>query len=780
MGISQRGRTPSIAVRPRSLSGRARLKRFLALFTLVVLTATAGVLVYGVLLVRSINAHLPSVASLADVRADSVTTILSSDGVPLAGFRTRYRLPVALSQISPYLVQATLATEDSRFYAHHGVDFRAVGRALLADLHAGSAYQQGASTITQQLARNLYLTQDKSFKRKIEEMLLARRIEQSYTKNEILEAYLNTVYYGNGAYGAEAASRAYFGKPARSLTLGEAALLAGLPQRPAAFSPTQHLEAALKRRSEVLARLLATGKITPAQKAQAEAQPLHILPPHLETVADWRAPYFVSYVVAQLRAKYGQEFLYSGARIVTSLNWRMQQAAEHTLRNGLHAGWGPNTGAMVAIDPRSGYVRALVGGPDFHREQFDAAIDGVRQPGSAFKPFVYVTAFDMNVCNLLTQVDDQKLVIPNKPKKWVVHNYDGVYHGPVSVLDALRHSINTVAVQVAQQIGPGTIASYAQRLGITTPLDPYLPLALGASGVRPLDICSAYTAFANGGNRYDPAFVLQITDAQGNVLYQDDPSARYQAGFLGQEALDQLNVALREVVTSGTGRAAASIPDAHGKTGTTNDHRDAWFVGYTGDLTTAVWVAHEHRGKKRVAGGRTITQTTYLPMPGETGGKLCAPIWRDFMARAVPIEQRVNLVHGIQPAQVPGPSTAQMVAMLEQEQQQAAQAQQDAQAAFDPSGWSGQDAQNQDQAAPADADSAQGAYTPSPPPAWSRNAQRVIMETTQLPVYPPPRPAQNGYVYDGDPPASSPDAQEEADRNRTLERNPGYPDNSYR
>lgn len=672
MRVSPRGRTRATVGRPRVMSRAARVKRFLAISALVMLTAVAGVLMYGLWLVRSISAHLPAVSSIADVRVNPVTTLFSSDGVVLASFRTQYRLPVSLSDISPSLIEATIATEDSRFYAHHGVDFRGVGRALFANLRSDTL-GQGGSTITQQLARNLYLTREKTWKRKIAEMLLARRIEQSYSKQEILEAYLNTVYYGSGSYGAEAAARTYFGKPAKALTLGEAALLAGLPQRPAAYTPTQHLEAALQRRDFVLDRMVDTGKITPAQKAQAEKQPLHILHPRLQTMADWRAPYFVEHVLELLRDRYGPEFLYSGAQIVTSLNWKMQHAAEQALRTGLHRSWGPNTGALVSLDPHTGYVRALVGGPDFRHDQFDAAIDGVRQPGSAFKPIVYAAAFDNNVCNLLTPMEDKKLVYQLVPKDWVVHNYDGAYHGPMTVLDALRHSINTVAVQVADQVGPSTIASYGQRLGLTTPLDPVLPLALGASGVHPIDLCSAFTAFANGGPRYTPAFLLRITDTHDAVLYQDDPAARLQPSVMSESAVEQINVALREVVTSGTGHAANAIPDAHGKTGTTSSHRDAWFVGYTGDLATAVWVAREHKSEATGADGIKTGTASYAPMPGETGGKLCAPIWRAFMAQAIPVQQRANLARGLQPALVPGPSPARLIADMKQEQSAQAQ-----------------------------------------------------------------------------------------------------------
>jgi len=670
----RKGRVPTVRTRPYAARTRkAARKRVLAFLLLVTLTALAAGLVSGVWLIYSLSQKLPSVENLAALRLNPITTVVSSDGVLLATLETQHRRPVALSQISPYLIDATLAIEDSRFYEHKGIDPRGLARAAFANLCDGDLTGQGGSTLTQQLARNVFLSSEKTFRRKIEEMLLARKIEAAYSKNEILEMYLNQVYYGEGNYGIEAAARGYFGKTARKLTLGEAALLAGLPQRPAAYDPTEHLDAALKRRSLVLARMVATGKITAAQKAEAEAQPLHLLRPHPLTMADWKAPYFVTHVLKLLKAAYGTEFLYSGVRIETTLNWKMQQAAERALRAGLRSGWGANTGALVCLDPRTGFVRALVGGPDFRKNQFNAVTQGLRQPGSAFKPFVYAAAFENGVCDLWTTIEDKKLVYDAFPRPWVVHNYGGGYSGPVMALDALRRSINTVAVQVAEQTGPETVAYFAQTLGITTPMEVGLPLALGASAVHPLDLCSAYSAFANGGARYTPAFVARLVNAQGQEVWRDDPQTRYCPNFLASRTLDQINVALREVVLHGTGTAAASIPDAHGKTGTTNSHRDAWFVGYTGDLVTAVWSAHVRKTSKRDRAGNTVIQARYLPMPGATGGHLCAPIWRRFMAAAIPIQQKVNGAHGItsHPVAAPTLEELQMAYLAEQKRREA-------------------------------------------------------------------------------------------------------------
>lgn len=659
-------------------ASRFNRRRFLAGASLALLTTLAGGMVYGVWVVKSISDHLPAAVSLNDVRLNPATTIVSSDGVTLATIAAQLRRPAALTDISPTLQAATIAVEDSRFYTHQGVDPRGILRALVSNVRAGSANSQGGSTLTQQLARNLYLSNEKTYRRKIAEILLARRMEAQYSKAEILEAYLNTAYYGSGCYGVEAAANTYFGKTAKTLTTGEATLLAGLPQRPLAFAPTQHLDAALRRRHLVLARMVATGKLTDQEARQAEADIPHILHSKDTPKAKWKAPYFVSDVVRMLREKYGPEFLYSGVKIVTTLNWKMQQSAESALHHGLPGGQGPNTGALVAIDPRSGFVRALVGGADFHTDQFDAVTQGVRQPGSAFKPFVYASAFDANACDLTTEIDDRPLSYHAGADGWTVHNYDGRYRGKMTVLDGLRQSINTVAVQVMEKVGPANVVDYAGRMGITTKLDAVLPLALGASGVHPLDLCSAYSAFANSGDRYDPAFVQSIADASGHGVYQDDPTTRLHRSVLSPSALDQINVGLREVVVNGTAPAAASISDAHGKTGTTSSHRDAWFVGYNRDLAVAVWTAHVRKETLHQMGQQTVLNH-YLSMGSATGGAICAPIWRNFMVRALPEQQRVLAALGLTTGSIAAPDRETLLAALRQRSQDDATAQASAQ-----------------------------------------------------------------------------------------------------
>ncbi|HEV2471397.1 MAG TPA: transglycosylase domain-containing protein, partial [Chthonomonadales bacterium] len=502
------------------------------------------------------------------------------------------------------------------------------------------------------------------------EALLARKIESRYSKNDILSAYLNSTYYGSGCYGIEAAARTYFGKPAKRLSLAQAALLAGLPQRPAAFNPWLHPAAALTRRAEALNRLLANGYINRSQLLEAQNEPLRLRNHLAPGITAIRAPYFVAHVVSLLQRTYGQEILYSGSTIVTTLNWQMQRAADKAMSEAFHNKSGPNTGALIAIDPHSGDVRALVGGASFTKDQFDAAIDGVRQPGSAFKPIVYAAAFDSGACNLLSIRSDRRQPYRVGEKTWTVRDYDGAYRGNTTILDAIRLSINTIAVQVCTQIDPTRVVQYARSLGITTPMDPVLPLALGAFGVHPIDLCDAYSAFANEGARYLPVFIKTITDPQGHTSYSDAPQQRLIPPVLDSQAIDQINVALADVVSNGTGQAASSIPDACGKTGTSSDMRDAWFVGYTPQLCAAVWLA---RSCHRPPRGKSPAHWTYLPMPGETGGRACAPVWRRFMATAAPIQAETDSRLGIVPPPIPSRPSDAVLAELAHENSLAAQ-----------------------------------------------------------------------------------------------------------
>jgi penicillin-binding protein 1A len=611
---------------------------------LAILTFITVVALGFTLLVLRVRGTVPSIAKISAFQPATATNIYSSDGILLATLQMENRQVVQLKNVSPDLINATLAVEDSRFYEHSGVDLKGVARAFCANLINRDATSQGASTITQQLARNVNafgLGKTKSLSRKVREAMTAIRIEQVFSKDEILELYLNQIYYGSGAYGIEAASRTYFGKPASRLSIAEAALLAGIPQRPNAYSPYTNLTAAQTRRNVVLKRMLDTGKISIADYERAKSEAIHLAGRKTNHTV-YRAPYFVDWVVQGLVARYGVDAVYSGWKVVTTLDWRMQQAAEKSLRQGLRSG--ATQGALVCIDPHTGDVRAMVGGVDYQKDRFNAVTQGKRQPGSAFKPIVYATAIDTGAVSLDTKIKDEPLKIPtgNGTKMWTVHNYGGGYRNQdVTVLDGITSSINTVAVEAAQETGINRVIEYAQKMGITTELAPYLPLALGSSAVRPIELCSAYGIFASEGDLYKPISVQSITDGAGKAY--DMPSAfeRRQSGILQPATILQMNEALHSVVQNGTGYAAAVVPYAFGKTGTTSDSRDAWFVGYTPDLVAAVWVAHPDRDARGIV--------HYAVMPGATGGHVAAPIWAGFMRTAAPIQKRVNQLRGKRP-----------------------------------------------------------------------------------------------------------------------------------
>lgn len=631
-----RARGRPAARRPASL--KKRVKTALAVVALLLLSGGALGLIYLVTVFVQVSRTLPSIGAISNWRPAQNTTLYYDDTDPagrlrvLAVLATENRQPVKLAQISPNLVDATIAVEDARFYEHQGVDYYGIARALVRNI-TGRAIREGGSTITQQLARNmseLGLTRERRLRRKVAEAVLAVKIEQTFTKKEILELYLNQVYYGNGAYGAEAAARTYFGKSCRKLTLGQAAFLAGLPQRPSVYG--QNRDAALARRNAVLRRLEESGKITAAQREEAAAEPVRVVAATHRSSSVFGAPHFVDHVVAQLKRTYGPDALYSGWKIQTTLDSRIQAAAERALREGIRgSGYGANQGCLVSLDPATGFIRAMVGGLDYKRDQFNAVVQGLRQPGSAFKPIVYTAAIDTGACTLdSTYRDDQNFPWRGRDK-WLPTNYGGrISHARMTVLSAIARSTNTIAVKVALDATIPVVIDYARRMGITSDLAPYPPLALGASAVRPIELCSAYSLFANSGKRAVPMAVRRILTRDDEVIEEAAPTV--EDPRLRSETVDAMNTALEAVVKRGTGTAAAAVPGAHGKTGTTSDNLDAWFVGYTPELATAVWVAREQRN----SAGKVVG---YRPMEGATGGHLCAPIWRNFMLAAVPVQR---------------------------------------------------------------------------------------------------------------------------------------------
>lgn len=582
--------------------------------------------------VGAVGGALKSAPSLQDVEFNPQQTSYMYDvhGQVITRLYRENRVPVRLDQMPMDLRNAIVAIEDPRFYEHHGIDLRGILRALWVDLRSGRIVQ-GGSTITQQLARNAFLTLERTWSRKIKEVFWAIQIERKYTKDEILETYLNQIYLGEGAYGVEAASQLYFGKSVSKLDLAQCAMLAGLAQGPSYLSPYEHPDRALERRNTVLARMQELGYITPAQAAAAEKEPLGVIP---LKPAKTRAPYFVDYVLQYLQSQgFSNEDLFAGGlRVYTTLDLKMQQAAEQALVSSLPDGYKDKDGieqpqgALVAIDPRNGYIMAMVGGRGDSR--FNRAVDALRQPGSAMKPFVYAAALDHGY-TLGSIVDDSPVQFPTATgKPWVPSNYDHKYRGPITVRTALEQSVNVVAVKVLQSIGVDTAIGYAQKMGISTLVtsgranDRNLSFALGGltRGVSPLEMASAYTTFADQGIHVAPIPVIRVEDRNGNVLFQN----RIQQNIVLNEQVAYLMTdALRGVIERGTGRNAQIGRPAAGKTGTTDDNTNAWFVGFTPDLVAAVWMGNDQQNKPLLYHGIAY------------GSAYTALIWGKFMSQAL-------------------------------------------------------------------------------------------------------------------------------------------------
>src|SRR5579871_103666 len=650
--------------RPRRIttpsSLKKRLKTAFALVFLLVETVIAIGFVAFFAFFQRFSVELPNIEALTQEGKPPVATeIYSQDGELLGSIKVENREPVTLDEIPTNVKNATISIEDHRFYEHPGVDIQGIVRAAWVNMR-GNSTRQGASTLTQQLVRNLNqlgVSREKNVSRKAKEILTAMRMEQFYSKQEILQLYLNNVYYGAGAYGIQAASKTYFGKPADQLDLAESALLAGLPQRPSYYTPFEHIKTALKRQSEVLDAMQRWGHINADQCAAAKNEKLKLKPPPKHKDLDFEAPYFVRYVLRDLIKQYGVDFVYSGIKIQTTLNWKMQQAAEKALKEGLneHAEQGANQGAMVCLDPQTGYIRAMVGGRDFHDAQYNAVTQGKRQPGSTFKIFDYTALFDTGTKTLEDGYVDKPIPYPNDPEHRVVENYGGGTSGKwMSIKTGIQFSKNTIAVQAAQEVGIKKVIEYAHNMGITSELAPYLPTALGASAVHPLDLCSAYSLFANGGTRYLPMGVIRIKLANGDDFETQKFLPKTADFTLRSETVRQIDEGLQAVVQAGTGTAARGnesngiIENARGKTGTTNDNRDAWFAGYTPELTTVLWVA-----SVKYKNGHPV----YREMPGATGGEVCAPIWHNFMIQAIPEQKKFLAIYhpepSLEPSQTP-------------------------------------------------------------------------------------------------------------------------------
>ncbi len=556
---------------------------------------------------------LPDTSQLAQSQRRPSVTILAADGSLLATYGDLFGRPLTLKEMAPYLPQAVLATEDRRFYSHFGIDPIGLLRAAMADLAAGHVVE-GGSTITQQLAKNLFLTSERNLSRKVRETLLALWLEHRFTKDQILEIYLNRVYLGAGAYGVDAAAHRYFGESAARLDLYQSAMIAGLLKAPARFNPTRDRELAAARTTQVLVNMVDAGYIKPNAAAAAKREQSG-----LDAIAVARPGnrYFADWVSAQLAGFVGPDS--RDLTVVTTLDPGMQAEAEAAIAGTLARDGAKDAvsqGALVAMAP-DGAVRAMVGGRSYDASQFNRATQAQRQPGSAFKPFVYLAGLEAGL-----RPSDHFVDGPIQIGNWRPRDYGNRYLGDMTLSEALAQSINTIAVQVTLRAGVDNIVAAAHRLGIASPLTRDASIALGTDDVNLLELTSAYAPFANGGLGVWAHGIAEIRDSAGNVLFRRAGSG--PGRVVNPEFEGDMNEMLAAVVDHGTGRSAQLPRPAAGKTGTTQDYRDAWFVGYTADLVTGVWFGNDDNSA----------------MNKVTGGSLPAQTWRVFMmaaTRSMPI-----------------------------------------------------------------------------------------------------------------------------------------------
>jgi penicillin-binding protein 1A len=625
------------SARQRRASARSRrrsaiLRGIVIAVPLLLVGITAAISLVGMRAVASVEKAIPSLEAQGSINLAQTTEIYASDGTLLAYLHDEQNRTVIKSDKIPDLMRhAVVAIEDERFYQHNGVDVEGIFRAVAANLQSQDI-SQGFSTITMQLVGNIYLNRrEMTLTRKFNEIMLALQLERKYSKNEILDMYLNTVYFGSTAYGLEAASRTYFNKEPLDLTIAEAALLAGLPQRPNGYSPRRHPDEAVARRDVVLKKMKELGYITLAQYTQAVDEPLNLAPysPYVAV----QQPYVVAYVRKQLINMYGEERVFKGGlRVETTINPAFQKLAQDAIASTLNRNNDPSA-ALVSIEPSTGRIVAMVGGNDYDASKFNLASQGRRQPGSAFKPFVLVAAIEMGIDPWNTYYNSArvKLNYPGAPKPWEVRTYGGDYYGPSTIFEATLRSDNTVFAQLALDVGIQRVVDVAHRMGITSEINTDPAIALGGLtyGVSPLEMASAYATLANGGVYVEPTIIQRIRDADGNIIWEAAPKTN-QALSPGV-AYDATRVLMANV-QSGTGTGANIGRPAAGKTGTTSDWTDAWFVGYTPNLSTAVWM------------GDPDAQVPMTNVHGRkvTGAGFPATMWRKFMYsadRAYPYKQ---------------------------------------------------------------------------------------------------------------------------------------------
>ncbi len=607
------GKKPNARRRPRKRSGRRSLSVTLLswVFTALVWASIAGA---GVIAVYATK--LPPIDQLEVPKRPPNIAVLADDGTLLANRGDTGGATVRLADLPPYLPKAFVAIEDRRFYSHWGVDPLGILRALTRNAAGGA--MQGGSTLTQQLAKNLFLTQERTLSRKIQEAILAVWLEHKYTKNQLLELYLNRVYFGSGAYGVEAAAQKYFGHGARNVTLAEAAVLAGLVKAPTKLAPNHNPDGAERRAAEVIAAMTQEGLITEAMGKVALAHPAQAIKSGAGS-----ANYAADYVMDVLDDTVGA--IDQDIVVTTTVSAALQADAEKALTEELDqkgAKFGVGQGALVSIDPM-GAIKALVGGRNYAESQFDRAVAAKRQPGSAFKPFVYLAALEKGLTPASVRED-----APINVKGWQPENYSRQYFGPVTLTRALSLSLNTVAVRLGVEVGPATVVRTAHRLGIVSELSPNASIALGTSEVSPLELVAAYAPFANGGLGVQPHIIERVKTAAGKLLYQRKGSSNGRV--IDAALLPMMNVMMQETLLTGTARKA-DVPgwQAAGKTGTSQDWRDAWFIGYTSRLVTGVWLGNDDSSPTKKA----------------SGGNLPVEIWSRYMRFAH---------QGVSPQPLPG------------------------------------------------------------------------------------------------------------------------------
>jgi len=599
-------------------------RNIIFILLLLILGVSSGAIIGAFL---GLTQDLPQIRALNDFKPSSVTRLLADDGSPLAELYIENRVPVSINDMPPELLAAIVTTEDRKFFTHSGIDVKGILRAAVRDIMAGE-FIEGASTITQQLAKTLFLTSQKTLFRKLQEAVLAFQIERRYTKNEILELYLNQIYLGSGAYGVSSAAKIFFSKPLSKLSLAECALIAAMPRAPSRYSPLANKDLALKRRNIVLKQMVVTGNINESEYRKAVDEPIITHKQHRRAA---EAPYFLDYIKNDLEKRLGSSMLYKGGlTIYTTLSLEMQVAAESAVENGLKSlekrmqtrGQLDDLpqAALIALDVHTGEILAMVGGRDYRQSNYNRAATAKRQPGSAFKPIVYATAIEALGFTQNMTLLDAPVVFKNigSGKDWKPENFSGTYQGEMTLRKALTLSKNIPAARLMQKTGPATVVNFAHEMGIDSVLEPYLSLALGTSEVTLLELTTAYSVFPSGGQSITPFGVLEITDQGGHVIWRVKPQKKV---VMSRQNAAIMTDMLRGVVLEGTGKRARALGrPVGGKTGTTDNYRDALFIGFSPDIAVGVWVGLD------------------TPQPlghHETGARAALPIWIDFMQSAL-------------------------------------------------------------------------------------------------------------------------------------------------